>query len=221
MTVYSLKKLRIFLADDHPLTLAGVQELLSCDANVEVGKAVSNSSELISALRASVPDIVITDYTMPGDLNYGDGMRYVRYLVRNFPKTKILVLTMISNPMIISKLYAVGVWGVLLKNEKITEITAAINSIRRNNKYYPKSYSMKKLESTQKATVEKEISSLSPREFEVLRFFVHGESVAQIAQKLNRSIKTVSTQKCSAVKKLGLQSDQELIAFCVENAIFS
>lgn len=50
---------------------------------------------------------------------------------------------------------------------------------------------------------------------------MHGESVAQIAQKLNRSIKTVSTQKCSAVKKLGLQSDQELIAFCVENAIFS
>ena len=89
-------------------------------------------------------------------------MRYVRYLVRNFPKTKILVLTMISNPMIISKLYAVGVWGVLLKHEKITEITAAINSIRRNNKYYPKSYSMKKLESTQKATVEKKLAHFHP-----------------------------------------------------------
>lgn len=221
MAVSSLKKLRVYLADDHPLTLAGVQEFLSRDVNIEVEQAVSNSSELVRALRESIPDIVITDYTMPGDSQYGDGIRFVEYLVRNFPEAKILVLTMVSNPMILAELYSAGVWGVLLMHEKLTEITGAIYNVRLGNKYYPQSYSKQEQESAGKDTIEEKVNTLSPREFEVLRLFVRGEGVAQIAQNLNRSVKTVSTQKRSAMKKLGVQTDQDLIAFCVEHAMFS
>ncbi len=223
MAVSSLKKLRVYLADDHPLTLAGVQEFLSRDVNIEVEQAVSNSSELVRALRESIPDIVITDYTMPGDSQYGDGIRFVEYLVRNFPEAKILVLTMVSNPMILAELYSAGVWGVLLKHEKLTEITGAIYNVRLGNKYYPQSYSKQEQEqeSAGKDTMEEKVNTLSPREFEVLRLFVRGEGVAQIAQNLNRSVKTVSTQKRSAMKKLGVPTDQDLIAFCVEHAMFS
>ncbi|MDO4968963.1 MAG: LuxR C-terminal-related transcriptional regulator, partial [Comamonadaceae bacterium] len=146
---------------------------------------------------------------------------FVEYLVRNFPEAKILVLTMVSNPMILAELYSAGVWGVLLKHEKLTEITGAIYNVRLGNKYYPQSYSKQEQESAGKDTIEEKVNALSPREFEVLRLFVRGEGVAQIAQNLNRSVKTVSTQKRSAMKKLGVQTDQDLIAFCVEHAMFS
>jgi two-component system capsular synthesis response regulator RcsB len=61
---------------------------------------------------------------------------------------------------------------------------------------------------------------LSPREFEVLRLFANGHSVGDIARLLNRSTKTVSTQKVSAMRKLGTRTDQELISFCLASDLF-
>lgn len=99
------------LADDHPLTLVGIQDLLERDMNIVVTASVSTSTALVEQLNSSLPDIIITDYTMPGDSVYGDGIRFVDYLIRTYPAPKLLVLTMISNPMIISSLYDAGVWG--------------------------------------------------------------------------------------------------------------
>lgn len=64
------------------------------------------------------------------------------------------------------------------------------------------------------------INSLSPKEFEVLRHFVRGESMMQVAGSLKRSVKTVSGQKISAMRKLDVRTDQELVAFCVEHGMF-
>lgn len=212
-----MKKLKIFLADDHPLTLAGVKDLLSQDFNLEVVKAVSTSSELVEELKIGIPDIVITDYSMPGDITYGDGIRFIEYLVRNFPNVKVLVLTMVNNPMVISELYAAGVWGVVLKHDKLDEIGKAIHNVRLGNKYYPPGHNKSDHISVKHASLENKIDALSPREFEVIRLFVRGEGVAKIAENLNRSIKTVSTQKRSAMAKLNVKTDQDLIRFFVEH----
>ena len=64
------------------------------------------------------------------------------------------------------------------------------------------------------------LNSLTPKEYEVLRHFVRGESMTQIAANLKRSVKTISTQKISAIRKLNLDSDQALIAFCLESGEF-
>lgn len=215
-----MKKVRIVLADDHPLTLAGIQDLLERDRNIVVTASVSTSTALVEQLNSSLPDIIITDYTMPGDSVYGDGIRFVDYLIRTYPDTKLLVLTMISNPMIISSLYDTGVWGVVLKHDKLTEMLSAINCLRLGNRYFPTSYQQNIRSERWSTSVADRIKLLSPREFEVLRHFVRGDSVMQIAANLKRSVKTVSTQKNSAMEKLRVQSNQELIAFCVENGLF-
>lgn len=215
-----MKKVRIVLADDHPLTLAGIRDLLERDRNIVVTASVSTSTALVEQLNSSLPDIIITDYTMPGDSVYGDGIRFVDYLIRTYPDTKLLVLTMISNPMIISSLYDTGVWGVVLKHDKLTEMLSAINCLRLGNRYFPTSYQQNIRSERWSTSVADRIKLLSPREFEVLRHFVRGDSVMQIAANLKRSVKTVSTQKTSAMEKLRVQSNQELIAFCVENGLF-
>lgn len=215
-----MEKIRIVLADDHPLTLVGIQDLLERDINLAVTASVSTSTELVEQLNSSLPDIIITDYTMPGDSVYGDGIRFVDYLIRTYPGPKLLVLTMISNPMIISSLYDTGVWGVVLKHDKLTEILSAINCLRLGNKYFPTNYQQNVTRDQRNTSVADRIKLLSPREFEVLRHFVRGDSVVQIAANLKRSTKTVSTQKTSAMEKLNVQSNQELITFCVENGLF-
>lgn len=69
--------------------------------------------------------------------------------------------------------------------------------------------------------LDERLSRLSPKEFEILRMFVAGQSVTTIARNLSRSLKTVSTQKNAAMRKLDVSSDQDLLTYCLENNVFN
>jgi two-component system capsular synthesis response regulator RcsB len=215
-----MDKLRIVLADDHPLVLVGIRDLLETVPNLQVTGAVASSTDLISHLENNLSNVVITDYSMPGDDAYGDGMRLIKYLVRRHPGLHIVVLTMVSNPMIISALYDAGVAAVVLKRDNLAEIVTALSMLRIGRKYYPPGFLRDSTTSIQRRPIGECINSLSPKEFEVLRHFVRGETVTLIAENLKRSVKTISGQKASALRKLNVQTDQELVAFCMESGLF-
>ncbi|MBS0849790.1 response regulator transcription factor [Citrobacter sp. JGM124] len=215
-----MKMLRIVLLDDHQVVLAGMKDFLDQIPNVRVEKTFSISTDLISYLRENKPDIVITDYNMPRDDTYQDGLKFVDFLLRSFPGMKLLVLTMISNPMIVSALYDAGVAGVIFKQDPLSEVQAALRIVSNNNKYYPPSFTKNTRRDKNEMSLQDRVNKLSPREYEVLRYFIAGESITQIAEKLNRSTKTVSLQKNSAMNKLNVESNQDLIRFCVDNNIF-
>lgn len=217
----AIEKLRIIIADDHPLIIMGMRELLSRDINLSIESVATTPSELIERLRNSLPDAVITDYSMPGDERYGDGIRFISYLRRHFPQVKLIVLTMVSNPMIIASLYDAGVQGVVLKQDELSEALVALHLLRQGVKYYPAGFKQDVPKALLSSSVQERLASLSPREFEVLRLFAMGESISDIAEKLNRSIKTISTQKASAMRKLNVQSNQDLIAFYTQNNLFT
>ncbi len=215
-----MDKQTIVLADDHPLVLMGMRDLIEKDLNFVVTAAVAGSSELIEEVSKRAPSIIVTDYSMPGDETYGDGIRLVKYLIRRFPQTQILVLTMVSNPMIISALYDSGVRAVVSKSGDLKEILTALHALRLGRVYYPPGFQQDGRMDERTKFMAERINSLSPKEFEVLRHFVRGESVMQIAASLNRSVKTVSGQKVAAMRKLNVSTDQELITFSLENEIF-
>ena len=156
---------------------------------------------------------------MPGDDTYGDGMRLVKYLVRHYPKVQVLVLTMVSNPMIISALYDAGVAAVVLKRDNLAEIVTALRTLQSGRRYYPPGFLRDGAVDARSKFIGERINNLSPKEFEVLRHFIRGESMMQVAETLKRSVKTVSGQKISAMRKLDVQTDQELVAFCVERTV--
>ncbi len=91
------------------------------------------SNELVTLLENTAVDLVITDFNMPADSPYGDGLKLVEYLVRRFPKVRVLVLTMISNPLILTRLQELGVLAVIQKNQLHNEIQAALKAIARGN----------------------------------------------------------------------------------------
>ncbi len=214
------KKLRIVLVDDHPLVLMGIRELLARDINLEVEAMVSTPSELVERLGACAPDIVVTDYSMPGDARYGDGMRFISYLRRHFPEIGIIVLTMVTNPMIVSSLYDAGVLGVVMKQDNLDALLVALALARRGLRYYPPGFKQGMSVGGEVRSLQERVDSLSTREFEVLRLFVQGASITEIAGQLHRSVTTISAQKTSAMRKLGAQNNQELISFCLEHGLF-
>lgn len=213
-------KLRIAVVDDHAVVLLGVKDFLEQDPNLDVVATFTTPSSLMEYIKDHPLDVVVTDYTMPSDDIYGDGLRYVTYLTRNFPDIKVLVFTTVSNPMIISALYDAGVAGVLLKEEPMSQIMTAIQCIRLNATYYSLSLQKNGINHKNAVFLGERVSSLSPREFEVLRHFSKGESITQVAARLRRSVKTVSLQKNSAMRKLNVESNQELIAYCSGNHLF-
>lgn len=212
--------LNVVIADDHPIVLVGVRELIERDARFRVvGEAVC-SNELVGLLESTPVDLVITDFNMPGDSPYGDGLKLVEYLTRHFPGVRVLVLTMISNPLILTRLQELGVLAVIQKNQLHAEIQAALKAIARGSPIRsngPQPTSV--MESG--ADLDERFTRLSPKEHEILRLFVSGQSVNEIARGLNRSAKTISTQKISAMRKLEVSSDQDLLAYCFERNLFN
>ena len=210
-----MPKIKVVLADDHPIVLMGVRDLIERDGCYEVVGQAQTPTELIEQLQRLQPDIVVTDYNMPGDETYGDGVKLIEYLIRHFAQVKILVLTMLTNNLILSRLYDLGVGGIILKNGDLNEIPLALSALANGEKWHSKAGQGAPSVVERSDAVQARISSLSVKEFEVLRRFASGMNVRDIAHSLNRSVKTVSSQKVSAMRKLDVENDHALLTFCI------
>lgn len=205
--------LRILLADDHPVVSAAVSAELQSQPGWEVCGEVVSASELLEALDTLKPDIVITDYHMPGPAEH-DGNRLLTRLRRHHPMLRVVVLTMITNPMILRSMLDTRIDGLLIKDSPLSELITLIVRVQRGFTYVGKSalglLTQTDLRSSLLLGRSQNAINLSVREMEVLRLYLTGRSVSEIAATLCRSVKTISRQKNCAMHKLGVNNDREL-----------
>ncbi|MDR7135398.1 two-component system capsular synthesis response regulator RcsB [Lysobacter niastensis] len=200
---------RIVLADDHPIVSSGVRQLLEHDRSLSVVAVVTSPDELLSTLDNTPCDLLITDFNMPGE-QASDGLGLLGLIQRKHPTLPVIVLTMITNTAVLRSVLGVGVRGLISKADTLTELPLAVSVVAKGRNYV--SISMK-------GYLEAETAKLSPRETEVLRLFASGYTVSQIALQLNRSVKTVSSQKMEAMNKLGIKSDLGIYAYAREHGL--
>ncbi|MCY1286419.1 Transcriptional regulatory protein RcsB [compost metagenome] len=132
---------------------------------------------------------------------------------------RIVVLTMLDNPALLQNMRDAGALGLLSKRGDMAELSAAVICAYQRRAFLGKSVQKAiALVGTARATADPALA-LSPREIEVLRLYVGGMSVSEVAQHLHRSIKTISTHKHSAMEKLGLRSDADLYHYAVQNGL--
>lgn len=208
---------KIILADDHPLILTGIRSLIAHNQpGCEVVAEAHQVSELLNTLQQHSCDLLITDFSMPGD-ERSDGLTMIQQLKRDYPTLPILVLTQIHNAGILQSLLQLGVSGVLLKKAVISELSDAIRQILSGHSYIGNSVKTLLAE----AGLDHHTTSiqLTPKESEVVRLLASGMSVTQVAEYLHRSVKTISTQKKSAMLRLGLQSDSALFHYAKEQGL--
>ncbi|MBP3861143.1 MULTISPECIES: response regulator [Pseudomonas] len=214
-----MPQMKVLLADDHPIVLMGVREIIERDPRFKVVGEAMSSSELIDKISLLKPDVIITDYNMPGDDQYGDGTRLVEYLRRHFPEPKVLILTVITNAQVLTWLYELGISGVISKSAGLEQILVALDAFYRQG-HYQQDQPQGAL-SEDADDLSQRLSQLTVKEFEVLRLFSTGVSVSDVAHSLNRSIKTISTLKISAMRKLNVDNDQALLILCVKANLFA
>ncbi|MEG0193562.1 MAG: response regulator transcription factor [Stenotrophomonas sp.] len=209
---------RILIADDHPIVLAGIRDVLAGELDLDVVGEAADPVTLIELMSSAQPHAVITDYSMPGDDSFGDGIKLISFLHRSFPDVRLLVLTMVSNPSLVAAMYAAGASGVVLKSHGLGSLVQALRTVLADRVYRPPG--LLPVAAAEPADAEEVLARLSPRELEVIRLFTGGMSVGEIARQLQRSAKTVSTQKINAMRKLGVDSDQALIEYCLQASLF-
>jgi two-component system capsular synthesis response regulator RcsB len=212
-------KKRVIIADDHPIIRAGVRMLLENRGDVIVAAEADSPDQLLSALRETPADLLITDFSMPIG-RAGDGLGLLERIRRNHPDLPIIVLTMIANIGVIGSILETGVRGLIDKAAGMAEISQAIQAVGQGRVYLSTTFRKGLLQSQ----FNKETGAsarLSPREVEVLRLFASGLTVSATAERLSRSVKTVSRQKNDAMNKLGLKSDLEIYVFAREHNLIS
>jgi two-component system capsular synthesis response regulator RcsB len=136
------------------------------------------------------------------------------YVKRHFPQVSLIVMTMLRNPSLLQALLNTGVCGLFDKRSPLSELKRAVQSVARGRRYLSPSFAdILEAQSLPRASDDAPVVSLSERELEVVRLFVQGLSGRQIAAQLNRSEKTISRQKRTAMDKLGLDHDGGLVEF--------
>lgn len=208
--------INVVLVDDHPAMIAGVAHELGSSSTIKLQGNASNSTELVALLESTPCDVVVSDYSMPAG-EYGDGITLFRFIARRFPQVKLVVLTMLDNPAILGSLDDLGVRAIVSKSDAVSHLIPAIHAAYTDGKYHsPVVDAVLKLRTAQRANTDTP-AALSPRESEVVRLFVSGMTVNEIAERLNRSKQTISTQKTRAIEKLGLSGDTDLVRYAMEH----
>ena len=200
--------IRVIVADDHPAVALGVSYELGLDPAIDVIGCVESSTDLIARLDGQPCDVVVSDYTMPGG-RYGDGLGLIALLRRRYPDLRIAVLTMVESPTLIRALLGHDDLCVLSKSDSTSHIVSAVHATYQGKTYY--SPTIKEMIMNQAFGVAD--VRLTKREAEIVRLFCAGATVTEISLLSHRSVQTVSSQKRSAMRKLGIERDADLIRY--------
>lgn len=206
------KSIRTLIADDHALVRAGIRALVEkikgMTVVAEAGKG-SEASQLISELR---PDLVLLDITMPD----GSGFDVLQYVSKNFPETRVIVLTVHEAGEYAIRALREGAAGFLPKSAASTELEQAIQTVLQGETYISPETSRKTLlEYGKGVTKRDQLETLSPRQREVLRLIAEGRTTKQIAQTLVISVKTVETHRAQLMERLGIHDVAGLVRYAI------
>lgn len=211
-----MTSLNIMILDDHELILRGLQDLLRSQSLFHVVGSYTSSKTLLAELRTESVDVIVMDYALaPDDM---DGLGLIKLLSTRYPKTALLVVSAHYNSAIVSQAMRGGAKGFIGKNLRPDTISKAIIAVSKGQTFLEPGMEEELflLSSDSSTSMDNDISQslsidvLSPKELEVIRCFIEGMTVSDIAEKFSRSLKTISGQKQSALRKLGLKSDHEL-----------
>lgn len=215
----SEQPLRIIIADDHPIFLIGLRAVLERDAQVRIVGEANSPQALVDLLQHCPCDVLVTDFMMPAEPQ-ADGLRLIEHLRRHYPDLPIVVVTMLNNAGLFHSILELGVMGLLSKASLADELPDAIAQVRQQRPYVARTINQALVLAGQVGADRLHSQQqLSPRELEVIRLLAGGKTVGEIAAHLNRSKQTVSAQKVSAMRKLGLISDAALFIYVQEHGL--
>ncbi|MGR3886242.1 response regulator [Pseudomonas sp. 1152_12] len=212
----------LLLVDDHTLIRAGVRALIQDTPGYTVIGEASDGAQLLEKFSALQPDIVLLDLSM----KHIGGLDALQQLKAAYPKSKVLILSMHTDPELIMRALESGAHGYLLKDTTANELEHALMALRNNERYLSPAIAhtvinQALIRSQGLSAPVAHSHNLTARQLEILRLIVRGKSTREIAHGLGLSIKTVEAHRSQIMKRLQIFDVAGLVLFAVREQIIS
>jgi DNA-binding NarL/FixJ family response regulator len=206
--------MRIILVEDHHIMRRGLASLLTTERDVTIlGEAASGEEALSLVQSGSEPDLIIMDVSLPGV----NGIDATRAIKSEYPEVKILILSMYNNPTLVHQAMQAGASGYILKKSMVEELNTALDQLALGKQFISPMI-IANLDPNLELK-SNSLKSLTHREIEVFELLTSGKSVKDIAEELVISIYTVYTHMNTIKRKMGIEKNQDLVRYAIENPL--
>lgn len=205
--------IRIVIADDHTIMREGLKQLLASAPELNVVGEACDGHEVLQRVREDDFDLLLLDMSMPGK----SGIELIKQVHSEKPKLRILVLSMHEEAQYAVRAIKAGAAGYLTKESATAQLVAAIRKVAGGGAFISAAVAEQFALGAMPRTEGPLHSTLSDREFQVFNMLVQGMSVSGIAERLNLSVKTVSTHKAHIMQKMNMANQSELIRYAMSH----
>lgn len=210
-----MKKIKILVADDHPMLREGLVAVLDTQEDFEVVGEASDGAEVVKLVGELLPDVILLDLEMPGT----DGVAALERLRDAGTEARTIVFTAYDTDERILGSLRAGARGYLLKGASRQEIFSAIRTVHAGGTLLQSDVTSKLLASMSRDERREEVEPLTPRELEVLALLGRGQKNAEIAGQLFITERTVKFHVSSLMRKLGAENRTETVSIAAQRGL--
>ena len=212
MTPHSI---RIVVADDHTIVREGLKQILSAASDLSVVGEAQDGHQVMERVRQMEFDLLLLDMSMPGK----SGIELIKQVRSEKPRLRILVLSMHEEKQYAVRAIKAGAAGYLTKESASEQLVSAIRKVAAGGAFISSAVAEQIALGAMPDAAGPPHSSLSDREFQVLRMIASGRTVSEIANELSLSVKTVSTHKARLMQKMGITNQADLIRYALNHRL--
>lgn len=203
------KQHKILLVDDHPIVRRGFREVIARESDLEVSGEAGNATEAFEQIERNRPNLVIVDIS----LNDIGGLELIKQIQAHYDNIRILVASMHDDCVYAERALHAGALGYINKTEATDHLIGAIRQVVMGKIYLSEDMTARVLERTRTGSRSEKspIESMSDREIEVFQLFGQGLTTKEVAERLQRSVKTIESHRENIKAKLGIESSAQLV----------
>ncbi|HEX2904836.1 MAG TPA: response regulator transcription factor [Jatrophihabitans sp.] len=206
----ALKRIRVFLLDDHEIVRRGIADLLSADPEIEIVGEAGNAAEALARIPAARPDVAVLDARLPD----GSGIDVCRDIRSAMPAVRCLILTSYDDNDAVFAAVMAGASGYLLKEVRGSSLLDAVRQVAAGRSLLDPNVTERLLAKLREpAPVDERLAALTPRERDILELIADGLTNRQIGEQLYLAEKTVKNYVSGLLAKLGMQRRTQAAVF--------
>lgn len=211
--------IRVMLADDHEVVRAGFKMILEQDPGIKVVAEAADGTQAYAIAAREKPDILLMDISMPPGQS---GLVACEKVAKDFPGTKVVILTMFAEPEYLFYTLRGGAAGYVLKNSSSEELLAAVHAVAEGGSYiHPKMAALLTKQLVSEGEDDRSYQQLTNRELEILQLLAKGFTNKEISEQVFLSVKTVEAHRSKIYQKLGLKSRADLVDYALRHKLLS
>ncbi len=207
--------IKILIADDHSIVREGLKQIVAESAEMVVQGEAVNGQQVLDLVQKADYDLVLLDIAMPGR----GGIDTLKQLKIDRPEIPVLILSMHPEDQYAVRAIKAGASGYLTKESAPEELIGAIKKVALGGKYVSADLAEKLVENLGKDVEKPDHTILSDREYQVMAMIATGRTVTEIGDELSLSVKTISTNRARALKKMNMKNNAEFTYYAIKQGL--